>query len=188
MSVEVLQNPQTAATHYDRGAVILHWLIAACLVGQILFGWYLGEIPRGSPARTIYVNFHKSTGILLGLLILIRLGWRLGHPAPALPSFMPLWERVWARWSHVGLYACMILMPLSGYVGSNFSKYGVNFMNAWKLPPWGVDDRSVYAFFNSTHVMTSYVFVALIVIHVAAAIRHAVHGDGVFSRMIVPRD
>ena len=63
----------------------------------------------------------------------------------------------------LALYACMLIMPLTGYVASNFSKWGVKYFNTIQLPPWGVDDERVYAFFNGTHVATSYVFVALIV-------------------------
>jgi cytochrome b561 len=96
---------------------------------------------------------------------------------------MPTWERVAAKWSHVLLYVCMVVMPLSGYVASNFSKYGVNFFNSYKLPPWGNDNASVYAFFNTTHVITSGIFIALIALHALAALRHAFHKDGIFSRM-----
>jgi cytochrome b561 len=77
----------------------------------------------------------------------------------------------------------MLIMPLSGYVASNFSKYGVNFFNTVKLPPWGVQSASVYDVLNTTHVVTSYIFVVLIVIHVLAALRHLVLRDGIFNRM-----
>lgn len=173
---------------YSRTAIALHWLIAACLLGQILFGWYLDEIPRGTPARSLYVNLHKSTGLTLGLLILFRLGWRWMHPPPLLPSLTPVWERIAAKTSHAVLYACMLLMPLSGYVASNFSEYGVKYFNAILLPPWGVENESIYAFFNGTHVVTSYVFVTLIALHVLAALRHLFARDGVFRRMWPARD
>ena len=188
MSVQVLQKVSASSVHYGRTAVVLHWLVAALLVGQILFGWFLDDIPRGTPARSIYVNLHKSTGLLLGLLILGRLYWRSRHPAPELPSSFPPWQRVAAKVSHFALYTCMIVMPLSGYIASNYSKYGVKLFNAVQLPPWGTEDRSVYAFFNTTHVVTSYVLVTLIALHVAAALQHALRRDGVFSRMLFRRD
>lgn len=174
------------SARYTRTAIILHWLLVVAFFSQIAFGWFLEEVPRGTPERTIYVNFHKSTGMVIALLILFRLYWRLTHHAPPLPSSMPAWERVAAKWSHTLLYVCMLVMPVSGYVASNFSKYGVNFFNAVKLPPWGVDDKEVYAFFNATHVVTSYVFVTLIGLHVLAALRHVLKRDGIFSRMWRP--
>ena len=170
---------------YTRTAMVLHWLIALAVLAQIGFGWYLQQIPRRTPERTIYVNYHKSTGMLIGLLILVRIAWRLKHRPPALPASMPTWERRAARANHVLLYACMIIMPLAGYTASNFSKFGVKFFNAVLLPPWGVDDRSIYAFFNGLHVATSYVFVALIALHLLAAMKHAFFPrHGILRRML----
>ena len=173
---------------YTGVAIALHWLIAALIVGQIAFGWYLQSVPRKTPDRTIYVNLHKSTGLTIGLLILVRLAWRLTHKAPPLPDTVPTWERKAARASHLALYACMLIMPSAGYLASNFSKFGVNFFNAVLLPPWGLDERRLYAMFNTTHVVTSYVFVALIALHVAAALRHLYLRDGVFPRIWPARD
>lgn len=171
------------ASSYTRTAIVLHWLIAVCILGQILFGWYLDEVPRGTPARSWYVNFHKSIGLTVGLLIVFRVLWRLRHPPPSLPTSMPTWQRVAASVSHRSLYACMLIMPLSGYVASNFSKYGVRYFNVRLMPPWGLNDERIYAFFNGAHIATSYVFVALITMHVISALRHLVLGDGVFRRM-----
>jgi cytochrome b561 len=117
------------------------------------------------------------------LIIFFRLYWRLTHKPPPLPASMPAWERAAARVNHYALYACMLIMPLAGYTASNFSKFGVKYFNVFLLPPWGVDNQSVYAFFNTTHVVTSYVFVALIAVHVAAALRHLFLRDGIFDRM-----
>jgi len=168
---------------YSRTAVFLHWLLVLALLAQVGFGWFLGDVPRGTPERTVYVNLHKSTGILIGLIILVRLYWRLTHRPPALPAIMPAWKRAATRWSHVLLYTCMVVMPASGYLASNFSKYGVNFFNSVRLPPWGVDDTTLYALFNKVHVLTSWMFVALIALHILAALHHLAAKDGVFGRI-----
>jgi cytochrome b561 len=157
---------------YSRTAVVLHWVIAAAVLGQIAFGWYLRTVPRLTPDRAIFVNFHKSTGLLIGILILFRIAWRLTHKPPPLPASLPAWEQSAARVSHALLYVCMVVMPVAGYTASNFSKFGVKLFNAVLLPPWGADDREIYAVFNALHVTTSYIFVALIAIHLAAALRH----------------
>jgi cytochrome b561 len=172
-----------AAGRYTRTAIALHWLIALVLLGQIPFGWYLEEIPRGTPARGWYVNLHKSIGVTLGVLIVFRLLWRWSHRMPPLPGWMPAWERIGVNVSHSALYACMLIMPLTGYIASNFSQWGVKYFNVIQLPPWGVDDEQVYAFFNGAHVATSYLFVALIAIHILGALRHAVLRDGIFQRI-----
>jgi len=173
-----------APDRYGGVAIALHWLIAVLILAQIALGWFLEEIPRGTPMRGFYVNLHKSTGLTIALLIVLRLGWRLAHPPPQLPSFVPAWERVTSRMNHLGLYICMLVMPSSGYIASNFSKFGIKLFNVILLPPWGIDDRRIYAVFNTMHVVTSYLFVGLIALHVFAAVRHAFRRDGVFARML----
>lgn len=170
---------------YDRVAIALHWLIGLALLGQIGFGFMLDDIaPRGTPARAATINLHKSFGIVLGVLIVLRLLWRQRHTPPAWPAVMPSNQQRAATLGHRTLYACMLLMPLSGYVASNFSKHGVKFFGN-VLKPWGSDLPQVYNFFNSMHVATAVVFTALIVGHVAIALKHAlVDRDGVFSRIL----
>ena len=169
---------------YSRTAMLLHWLIAFLLLGQFAFGWYLSEIPRGTPPRGYFVNLHKSTGLLIGLLIVVRIGWRLTHPPPALPDSVPQWQQKVAAGTHYGLYVLMVMMPLSGYMASNFSKYGVNFFNVYKLAPWGNDDKVIYAFFNQTHLVTSWLLLAMVLVHVLAALKHVwVDRDTIFFRM-----
>jgi cytochrome b561 len=173
---------------YTRTAMLLHWLIAILLLSQFAFGWYLNGIPRGTPARGYFVNLHKSTGMLLGLLILARLAWRLMHAPPPLPDTIPRWQQRMAELSHCMLYVCMLVMPLSGYIASNFSKHGVNFFNSIKLAPWGSDDKLLYALLNQTHKIASLLLLALVILHVLAALKHLlIDRDGVFSRMLPQR-
>jgi len=169
---------------YDTIAVALHRILVVGILCQIALGLYLGEVPRNTPGRTVWVNFHKSVGITLGVLILFRLVWRLTHRPPALPATMARWERIAARTSHAPLYLCMVGMPLSGYVATNFSKFGIMYFGLAELPPWGYEDRQIYALFNGTHKTLAVLFIALIGIHVAAALKHAViDRDGLLRRM-----
>ena len=170
---------------YDRVAVALHWLIGLALLAQIGFGFLLDDIaPRGTPARTATINLHKSFGIVLGVLIVARLVWRLMHKAPAWPAVMSARQQRAATLGHRALYACMMVMPLSGYVASNFSKHGIKFFGM-TLKPWGPDLPRVYELFGALHVATAFVFALLIVGHVAIALKHAlVDRDGTFSRIL----
>jgi cytochrome b561 len=176
------------AARYTRTAIVLHWILAVAIFGQIAFGWFLNTVPRGTPERSVFVNLHKSTGLTLGVLILVRVMWRWAHEPPPLPASVPAWERIAADVSHRLLYACMLIMPVTGYIASNFSEWGVKYFNAILLPPWGIEDETIYGFFNGAHVFTSYIFVALIAVHTAAALRHAVQRDGIFQRMWPRRD
>ena len=172
-----------ARQRFTRTAIVLHWLVALLLVGQFAFGWLLDEIPRNTPARGWWINQHKSVGLVIGLFILLRIFWRLRHaPPPALP--MPAWQRRAASASHLAMYACMVLMPLSGYLASNFSKHGIKLFNAVKLAPWGSDDKLVYAVFNQTHKVTAVLLAVLIGVHLLAVAKHVlVDRDRLLSRM-----
>lgn len=173
---------------YTRTAIALHWLVALLLLGQFVLGWYLNGIERGVPARGYFVNLHKSTGLLIGLLIVLRLGWRLAHTPPPLPDSMPRWQRQAASSMHFLLYFFMLLMPLAGYVASNFSKYGINFFNTFKFAPWGPENKQLYAFFNQLHGISSWILLVLVLVHVLAALKHAVvDRDTLVYRMLPQR-
>jgi cytochrome b561 len=170
--------------NYTRTAIWLHWLIAIFLVGQFLFGWYLTGVPRGTPDRGYFVNLHKSTGLVIGFLIFLRLAWRMAHQPPPLPDTVPRWQQSAAAQTHRLLYVLMVVMPLSGYLASNFSKFGVHFFNTLQLAPWGTDSKLVYAIFNQTHKVTAWLLLALVLVHVLAAFKHLlVDHDAIFSRM-----
>ena len=179
-----LTDASMPAARYGRVAIALHWLIGAALLAQITFGFLLDDIaPRGTPARAATINLHKSCGMVLALLIGVRLLWRLKHRPPPWPLALSAWQRSTAQWNHRLLYACMLMMPLSGYLGSNFSKYGVKFFGL-ALKPWGPVSPPVYAVFNGIHIVTAFLFCGLIAVHVAAALKHAlVDRDAVFSRI-----
>ena len=169
---------------YTSTAIALHWLIALLLLGQFAFGLVLGDIPRGTPERGMYVNLHKSTGILIGLLIVLRIVWRLTHRPPALPDTMPAWQQRTARYSHAALYLCMLMLPLSGYLASNFSKYGIKFFNVVRMPPWGPDDKALYAVFNQMHQVTALLLALFVGLHLLAVAKHMmIDHDGLLLRM-----
>ena len=170
---------------YGRVASLLHWLIGLALIAQIAFGFLLDDLaPRGTPARASVINLHKSFGIVLGVLIVLRLLWRLRHRPPRWPATMPLAQQRAARLGHHMLYACMLVMPASGYVASNFSKHGVKLFGL-ALRPWGPDLPNVYAAFNLLHIVTGWLFAALILGHVAMALKHALlDRDGIFGRIL----
>lgn len=176
--------PGTRGTRYTRVAIALHWLIGVALLGQITFGFLLDELaPRGTPGRAGTINLHKSFGLVLAALIVLRIVWRLRHRPPAWPAALPEWQRRAADLGHRALYACMIVMPASGYIASNFSKHGVKFFGL-ALEPWGADLPAVYGVFNGLHIGTAWLFTALIAGHIAMALRHAlIDRDGIISRM-----
>src|SRR3982751_4267906 len=97
-----------AAARYDRFSAWLHWAIGVGLLAEIAFGLLLDNIaPRGTPARAGVINLHKSFGIVLAILIVVRIAWRLGHAPPPWPATMSARRQRAANLGHVALYACM---------------------------------------------------------------------------------
>lgn len=174
----------TASTTYTRTAIVLHWLIAAAVFAQIALGWWMVGVPKSPPGvRAYWFNVHKSIGITLGVLIVLRVLWRLAHRAPELPATLPRWQRIGARMSHIGLYVCMAVMPLSGYLGSSFTKYPIKYFGH-TLPHWGWDSPMLKDVMSTIHYGTVVVFMMLIAVHVAAALKHLMSDDDrVFHRM-----
>ena len=135
--------PQAGAPgRYTWQAITLHWLLALLIIGMLWLGFSLEDIPRNTPARAFYVNLHKSIGVLVLLLALLRLAWRARHKAPAPLAGTPRWQARAAGWSHGLLYLFTLVQALSGYLGSAFGKYGVKFFSlpvsqwGWESKPW----------------------------------------------------
>jgi cytochrome b561 len=175
------------AERYTWQAIALHWAIAALILFMLWLGWSLDDIPKNTPARGFYVNLHKSIGVLVLVLVLLRLLWRFTHRPPALPATMAGWQVSVARITHWLLYASILIQPLSGYLGSAYGKYGVKFFGI-PVSPAGITDKAVSGFFNEIHEANATVLAVLVVIHVLAAFKHLLlDRDSVFQRMLPQR-
>lgn len=173
---------------YDRVAIALHWLVAIGVFVMIGLGWYMTEIPKGAPTRTFYFNLHKSIGLTVGIIVLIRVVWRWNHAPPPLPANTPSWVLNASRLSHGLLYALLVLMPIAGFVASNFTKYGVTYFGLFKIGPYFPENRALWELFQGIHHAASEVLVIVIVIHILAAWKHLlIDKDGVFHRMLPGR-
>lgn len=177
-------NPTDAGARYTAVAVALHWLIAVLIVTQLVLGWTMIQIPKEPVGvRAYWFNLHKSIGITIALLVLVRIAWRWRHPAPPLPPGVPGWQRRAAATSHVVLYACLIGMPLAGFLGSTFSGYPIKYFGI-ALPQWGFKSDPLKSLFSAVHLTLAWVFMTVIALHVSAAVKHLlVDRDGVFWRM-----
>src|SRR3954453_12848306 len=121
---------------YTPTAIALHWVIAIAVVVQFTWGWSMQAIAKQPPGlRADAFNVHKSIGLTILALMLLRALWRWRNPPPALPA-MPAWQASLARITHVTLYVALFVMPLAGYLGSAFSGYPVKYFGV-TLPAWG---------------------------------------------------
>ena len=170
---------------YGRVAVLLHWLLAVALVGQLTLGWWMIGLPKSPPGlRAGWFNTHKSIGLSIAAVVLVRLAWRLTHRV-AVPDFLPPWQQRAARINHALLYVLMLLVPLSGYLGSAFSGYPVKYFGT-ALPAWAPAWPAAKAFMSGLHLTCIVLFMALLLLHVAAALWHWARRDGVAARMGIP--
>ena len=106
---------------YSNVSLVLHWLIAALVIAQIVFVMIhdaAGEAENREMSR-LYLDLHKSTGLSILLLTLVRLGWRVANPAIPLPDHMPRWQKITARANHVLFYVLLLAMPLVGWAASS---------------------------------------------------------------------
>lgn len=168
---------------YAASLIALHWLIALGITALLALGLYMVGLPKGLPVKATLINLHKSLGLTIFLLVLIRIGVRLRHHKPALPP-MRAWQRAAARATQGLLYVAMVLMPVSGYLGSSFNRYGTRFWGI-PLPQWGWDDAALRALCFGVHRACAYALIALIVLHIAGALKHQfVDRDGLLTRML----
>lgn len=172
-----------APARYNGIAIALHWLLAIGLLYQLGLGIWMQDIPKTPPGlRAEWFNWHKSIGIVLGLLIVLRGLWRLTHRPPALSDALPAWQAWAAHVNHALLYACMVLMPLSGFLGSSFTAYPIKFFGT-PLPRLWEASPELKEVFGYLHTGCSYVFLCAIAVHVLAALFHAFRRDGIVKRM-----
>jgi cytochrome b561 len=170
-------------SRYTATAAVLHWLIAGLVLGMIVLGWSMQAIPKVpvGPRVNAY-NLHKSIGLTVLVLMVLRTAWRATHPVPDLPP-MPLWQARTARVVHVLLYVCLFVQPLTGYLGSVFSGYPVK-IYGFVLPAWGPRNDALKDAMSVVHLVDSVVLVTAITLHIAGALKHAlVDRDRLLRRM-----
>ena len=169
---------------YTATAIALHWVAAALIVGNLAFGLYMVDLPL-SPAKLRYYSWHKWAGVTIFLLSAARLLWRLLHPAPALPSSMPAWQRTAANASHHVLYLLFFAAPLSGWLFSSAAGFQTVYLGVLPLPDLLAKDKEVADVLKLVHRFANYTSAALIVTHAAAALKHhVVDSDDVLARML----
>ena len=175
---------EASRARYTAVAQALHWVIAALIVTQFALAWTAEDLPLGMHKLALLAR-HKSFGMTVLMLAVLRLAWRLFNPAPPLPGGMSALERILARGTHYAFYVLLFAMPLSGWMMSSAKNYSVSWFGLFTWPNLiGPDDRAFDAL-KETHWILSNVLFAIAILHVLAALKHHFwNQDDVLKRML----
>lgn len=164
-------------------ARLFHWAIVLMLIGQFIMAEVAEDLPLGMEKIALLAR-HKSVGITILLLAMLRLGWRAMNPTPKAPLGQP-WEHRLARGAHVALYGLLFAMPLSGWMMSSAKNYPVSWFNLLPLPNLVPVSESIYEFMHETHEVLATTLIIVAAAHVLGALRHHfIKRDDVLKRML----
>jgi cytochrome b561 len=183
---------EARSQRYNAVAIALHWLIALAILAMLVMGLAMTHVAMAPVDKFKLYQLHKSVGLTILILAVLRLLWRLTHRPPPLPAGMPAWERHAAETTHVALYVFMIGMPLVGWAMVSVSAFNLPTVLYGVLPWPHLTFLTVFGpkkvlepLFKLIHAYGGYALIAFVALHAAAALRHyVVERDTVLQRMI----
>jgi cytochrome b561 len=182
---------------YTRVAALLHWFIAALIGVNVALGFTADWFPDDWVRPVI--DLHKSFGLTVLGLVLLRILWRLSHPPPPLPASYPRLERAGAHLAHAALYVLILLLPISGWLhDSAFKDAAAHPLRIFWVIPWfrigAIADldpatkEEVHEAFFALHVWAGYALYALVTLHILGALKHQfIDREPEFARMRLGR-
>lgn len=172
----------SVAWRYSTPAIVLHWVLAALIVFMAALGWWMMTVEH-EPGGEQWIALHKSIGLIVFTLVLLRLLWRLFHKPAPLPAGLPRWQVLLSHVTQVLLYGVMVVLPFTGILGSAYSRLGLAFFGL-PLHLVAAPDRPTAKQFFELHETLVWVLLALVVLHVLGGLKHLlVDRDEVFARM-----
>ncbi len=178
---------------YTNVAIMFHWIVAALIVANIALAW-IWPYATDATVRPL-IDTHKSIGITVLGLVVLRLLWRLSHRPPALPAHHKLWERRAAHLAHWTLYAVMLAMPLSGWIMDSAFKDAAAHPNfyfglfQWPRIEWIMNldpatKKLVHDRAGAAHGLIADAIYLLVAVHIAGALKHQyIDKDNELARM-----
>ncbi len=170
---------------YDGVAQLFHWLIAVLIFVAFGLGWYMTDLDPVDPETFRLYQIHKGIGVTILALAVLRLVWRLTHPAPPLPETMKGWERLAATGAHWALYGLIFLQPILGILQSNAANFPIVLFGNIELPALIGQDKAVGERLLGLHHLVAKLMALLILAHIGASLRHHIMlKDDVLRRML----
>lgn len=172
------------ADRWGAASQLLHWTTVLLILVMAWIGLRMGDMPNG-PDKIATYAMHKSIGLTILALVVVRIGWRLYAGAPAPVADTPRWQHAVASITHLGLYALLLAMPLSGWVMNSAAGYPLQWFGLFNLPAIAGRDHDLHELTESVHEWLFWTMVALVLAHAAAAFyHHLFQRDATLSRML----
>lgn len=162
----------------------LHWLVVVLILVMAWLGLTMGDLPNG-PDKIATYALHKSVGITILALVVVRLLWRMHAGAPQAIPRVPGWQQRGASLTHWALYALLLAMPLSGWVLNSASGFPLQWFGLLNLPAIAGKDHDLHELAEDIHEWLFWAMVTLAVLHAAAAFHHHLFlRDPTLARML----
>jgi cytochrome b561 len=175
---------QNSPTRYSTVAQGFHWIIAGLIVTQFTLAWMADELPLGMHKLALLAR-HKSFGMTVLMLAILRLLWRLFNRPPELPSGMSKTERNLAKGTHVLFYVLLFAMPLTGWLMSSAKNYSVSWFGRFTWPNLIGPNERAFDLLKTIHESLSWLLFAVAILHILAALKHHFwNKDDVLTRML----
>jgi cytochrome b561 len=175
---------QSSPQRYGAVAQGFHWLIAGLIAIQFTLGWMAEDLPLGMRKLAMLAR-HKSFGMTVLMLAVLRLLWRRFNRPPELPAGMSRSQMILARATHIAFYALLFAMPLTGWTMSSAKNYSVSWFGLFTWPDLIAPNEHAFNLLKSTHVFLSDALFAVAVLHILAALKHHFwNKDDVLVRML----
>lgn len=165
-------------------AQILHWFVVLLVFIQYIIGSIAADLPLGMQ-RLVLLARHKSVGITIFIIIILRIIWRLINKIPSLPANMPSYQRRLSCITHWSLYLILLCMPIAGWINSSASNITVSWFGIFTLPDLVGPDKHIATIAKETHHILGWILFAVIGLHIFAALyHHFILKDNVLMRML----
>lgn len=174
----------TQASQYSGIAKFLHWIVAASVLILIAAGLTMNWVAQG-PLQNVLYTVHRSLGVLVLFLMLIRLTYRLVHGAPPHEPTLTVMQRVVSHAVHMALYVLLIAQPLIGWIATSAYGAKISFFGLFTVPDLVAKDQTLSEPLFAVHFWMGLLITALAGMHIAAALyHHFIRRDGVLRRML----
>ncbi len=162
---------RNTAQSWGAVAKSFHWVLALLILCQLALG-KIAEGARLSPLKLDLFVWHKSIGLTILLLVILRLAWRLNNPPPSTPAGIPAWETKLARIGHILLYVLMFAVPMTGWWISDTSRIPFKVFWLVPVPDLIATDKGMSELASEVHGALTTLLLLIVLIHIAAALRH----------------